>query len=144
MTNFFNAPAGALPNALGPIKLGDTFGPGEIWKLTKTEGGLSYYQYRGYDNDDYTEVRVNAQSIIHSVQHNFINPSPQIRQKVTEYVTITFARFRDENITNDEGSITYYLHEFPGGATSISLALYEFPDALVVRIFYGELQVGHQ
>lgn len=139
MANLFAAPQGGLPKGLGPIKLGDKFEAGEVWKLSKTAGGLSYYQYKEYDNNDYTEVRVDAQGLIRSVQHNFINPKAEIRKKVKDYIKGTFNQFYENYSTVQDGSITYYLQRGTGGAESISMALYEWPDALAVRVFFGEL-----
>jgi hypothetical protein len=140
LEDLFEAEEGELPLGLGPIKLGDELNPGDVWILSKTEGGLKYYIYDEYDNDDYTEVRVDDKGFIRSIQHNFLQPSADFKKKIKGYLLGTFNSLLESHDSSDAGSITYFLQRGSGGSEPLSLAVYEWSDALAIRIFYGELK----
>ena len=135
----FDAPADGLPYGLGPIKLDDEFVPGDVWEFIKEEEGLKYYYYREYDNQDFTEVRADSQSRILSVHHYFVNPSAALRTKVKNHLKSAFNRFLELNRTFGDGTIIYYHQPATGGGVATSLAVYEFPDEISIRVFRGEL-----
>ena len=140
LEKLFKAEEGWLPQGLGSIKLGDVFNPGKRWVLSKTEGGLKHYSTHNYDNDDYTDVWVDGEGVMRNIQHNFLRPSEEFKQKVKNYLLGRFSAWLDSHRNLGGGSITYFLKQGSGGSEPLSLAVYEYPNALSILVFYGEIE----
>lgn len=140
LEELLKAEEGWLPQGLGPIKLGDVLQPGKRWVLSKTEGGLKHYTNHNYDNDDYTDVWVDGEGVMRNIQHNFLRPSEEFKQKVKSYLLGRFGAWLDSRQNIGGGSITYFLKRGSDGSETLSLAVYEYPMALSILVFYGEIE----